>query len=557
MRRSGGKVLVDQLELHGAKLAFCVPGESYLPVLDALYDSPIRLISCRHESAAANMAEAYGKLTGRPGICLVTRGPGATQAAVGVHTADQDSTPLLLLVGQVQRALLGRGAFQELDYPSVFGSMTKWTAQVEEAGRIPEYVARAFALATSGRPGPVVLALPEDVLSEETDAGDATPVHVPRPHPDDADLVRLGELLAASRRPLVIVGEGGWTAEAGEAVLAFCETNELPVCASFRCQDYVDNRSPVYVGHLTIGMDPNLARRVEQADLILALGGRLGDIATRGYTLLQVPRPRQTLVHVHPDPGELGRVYEPDLAIVSDLTEMGEALRRLLPLDSSAWREWTASARADYLANLEHQPMPGDVDLGEVMAFLRRRLPEDAILTSGAGNFTIWAHRFYEFRRCGTQLAPRSGAMGYGLPAALAAKALHPDRLVVCLAGDGDFMMAASELATAVQYELPVIVLVVDNRMYGTIRMHQERLYPGRVIGTDLVNPDFAALARSFGCHGETVERTEEVEGAFERAVASGRPAVIGLKVDPEAISPRATLSQIRAASLAVADAHD
>lgn len=544
--RSGGRLLVDQLELHGADLAFCVPGESYLPVLDALYDSPIRLISCRHEAAAAHMAEAYGKLTGRPGICLVTRGPGATHAAVGVHTADQDSTPLLILVGQVPRRSLGRAAFQELDCGRVFSSLTKWTAQVEEPGRIPEHVARAFALATSGRPGPVVLALPEDVLAEETDAPDAPPFQTPRPRPGDAELLRLGELLAAARRPLVIVGEGGWSAEAGRAVLDFCEANDLPVCSSFRCQDYVDNRSRVYVGHLTIGMDPNLARRVEEADLVLAVGGRLGDITTRGYTLLQVPRPRQTLVHVHPDPAELGRVYEPDLAIVSDLTELGASLRRLLPLDSSPWREWTESARADYLAHLRHPPMPGELDLGDVMAFLRRRLPEDAILTCGAGNFTIWAHRFYQFSRYGTQLAPRSGAMGYGLPAALAAKACHPDRLVVCLAGDGDFMMAASELATAVQYGLAVIVLVVDNRMYGTIRMHQERLYPGRVIGTDLVNPDFAAFARSFGCYGETVERTEEVEAAFERAVASGRPAVLGLRVDPEAISPRFTLSQLR-----------
>jgi len=546
VRRSGGRVLVDQLELHGAELAFCVPGESYLPVLDALHDASIRLISCRHETAAANMAEAYGKLTGRPGICLVTRGPGATHASVGVHTADQDSTPMLLLVGQVPRGSLGRAAFQELDYPSVFGSMTKWAAQVEEAERIPEYLARAFALATSGRPGPVVLAVPEDVLCEEADVADATPVQAPRPRPGDGELVRLGELLAAARRPLVIVGEGGWSAQAGEAVLAFCEANDLPVCASFRCQDYVDNRSRVYAGHLTIGADPNLARRVQEADLVLAIGGRLGDIVTRGYTLLEVPRPRQTLVHVHPDPGELGRVFEPDLPIVSDLTEFGAALRRLLPLDSTAWREWTAAARADYLANLRHTPMPGRLDLGEVMAFLRRRLPEDAIFTCGAGNFTVWAHRFYEFARYGTQLAPRSGAMGYGLPAALAAKALHPERLVVCLAGDGDFMMASSELATAVQYGLAVIVLVVDNRMYGTIRMHQERLYPGRVIGTDLVNPDFAAFARSFGCHGETVERTEDVEAAFERALASGRPAVLGLRVDPEAISPRYTLSQLR-----------
>jgi acetolactate synthase-1/2/3 large subunit len=546
MTRSGGKALVDQLELHGVELAFCVPGESYLPVLDALHDSPIRLISARHEAAAANMAEAYGKLTGRPGICFVTRGPGATHASVGVHTADQDSTPMILFVGQVPRGHLGRVAFQELDYPVVFGSMTKWTAQVEEAARIPEHVARAFAAAARARPGPVVLALPEDVLAEETDADDAAPIELARPAPREDDLRRVAELLAAAERPLVVVGEGGWTAQAGDGVLAFCEANAVPVAASFRCQDYVDNRSAAYVGHLTIGMDPALARRVEEADFVIAAGGRLGEVTTRGYTLLDVPRPRQRLVHVHPDPDELGRVYETDLPIVSDLTEFATALRRILPIESPPWRAWAESARSDYLANLEHRPMPGDLDLGDVMAYLRHRLPGDAVFTCGAGNFTVWAHRFYAFSQYGTQLAPRSGAMGYGIPAALAAKALHPDRLVVCLAGDGDFMMASSELATAVQYNLAVIVLVVDNRMYGTIRMHQERLY-GRGYGTDLVNPDFAAFAQSFDCYGETVERTEEVEGAFERAVASGRPAVVALRVDPEGISPRWTISELRA----------
>jgi acetolactate synthase-1/2/3 large subunit len=318
------------------------------------------------------------------------------------------------------------------------------------------------------------------------------------------------------------------------------------VAASFRCQDYVDNRSDVYAGHLTIGMDPALARRVEEADLVIAIGGRLGDVTTRGYSLLDVPRPRQTLVHVHPDVDEVGRVYETDLPIVADLSAFAEALRRLLPVESPPWREWTARARDDYVANLEHRAMPGDLDLGDVMAFLRRRLPADAVFTCGAGNFTVWAHRFYEFSQYATQLAPRSGAMGYGVPAALAAKALHPDRLVVCLAGDGDFMMASSELATAVQYELPVIVLVVDNGMYGTIRMHQERLFPGRVSGTDLVSPDFAAFATSFGCHGESVERTKDVEAAFERAVASGLPAVVCLHVDPEGISPRWTISELR-----------
>ena len=548
MTRSGGRILVDQLELNGVGLVSCVPGESYLPVLDALYDSPIRLISCRHEGAAANMAEACGKLTGRPGVCLVTRGPGAMHASVGVHTAAQDSTPLLLLVGQVPREMLGREAFQEMDYQAVFGSVAKWVGQADEAERIPELVSRAFAAMLSGRPGPAVLALPEDVLFEEADVADAAPVSPPRPQPPDRDLARLQELLTGAERPLVVVGEGGWSAQAGEDVLAFCEASALPVAASFRCQDYVDNHSPVYAGHLTIGLDPALARRVEEADLLVAVGGRLGDIATRGYTLLDVPKPRQTLVHAHPDPAELGAVYEPELAIVSGLPELAAALRALDPVEPR-WQAWTESARADYLANLEHRPLPGNLDLGEFMAVLRRRLPADAVITSGAGNFTVWAHRFYEFSTYPSQLAPRSGAMAYGIPAALAAKALHPERVVVCIAGDGDFMMSGLELATAVQYQLPVVIFVVNNRMYGTIRMHQERHFPGRVVGTDLVNPDFAAYAASFGAHGEVVTRTEDLEAAVERALGAGRPAVVELVVDPEGISPRATISEIRDAA--------
>ena len=549
--RTGGQVLVDQLELHGVEHAFCVPGESYLAVLDALHDAGIRLISCRHEAAAANMAEAYGKLTGRPGVCLVTRGPGATHASVGVHIASQDSTPMILLAGQAPRPFLGRDAFQELDYPHAFGGLglAKWVAEAESAGRLPELVARAFSVATSGRPGPVVLALPEDVLFEETDAPDGAPAHVAHSAPGDDDFARLCELLAGAERPLVIVGEGGWTPQTSRAVLAFCEAGRIPVAASFRCQDYVDNGSSVYAGHLTLGMDAKLARRVEDADLILALGGRLGEVTTRGYTLLEAPRPRQTLVHAHPDPDELGRVYEPELPIVSALPDLAAALTRLGPVDPSRWSGWTQTARDDYLASLARRPLPGDLDLGEVMAFLRARLPADAVLTCGAGNFTVWVHRYFEFSRYPTQLAPRAGAMGYGLPAALTAKVLDPGRTAVCLAGDGDFMMSAAELATAVQYGLAVIVLVVNNGMYGTIRMHQERLYPGRVVGTDLVNPDFAEFARSFGCHAETVERTEDVEAAFERAVASGKPAVLELRVDPEAIHPRHTISEIRAAA--------
>ncbi len=543
--RNGGRILVDQLELNGADLAFCVPGESYLPVLDALYDSPIRLITCRHEQGAANAAEAYGKLTGRPGLCLVTRGPGATQAAVGVHTAKQDSSPMILLVGQVPRAFRGREAWQELDYAQVFGGIAKAAWEVDSAERIPEHMAEAYSLALSGRPGPVVLALPEDVLAEEADVADGARVEPEQVAPSGGELDRLRELLAGAERPLVVAGEGGWTAETSRDVQAFCEANALPVACAFRCQDFVDNRSSSYVGVLGVAMDEAIAGRLRDADLVLAIGGRLGEVPTRRYTLVEPPRPRQTLIRVHPDVGELGRVYEPALAIRATLSEAAAALRALDPVEPR-WREWTSAARADYEENLRNEPMEGDVDLGEIMAFLRTRLPGDAVQTCGAGNFTVWAHRFAEFTQFGTQACPRSGSMGYGLPAAVAAQLIHPERVVVCFTGDGDFVMSSPELATAVQYDLPIVVLLVNNGMYATIRMHQERQFPGRVVGTDLENPDFPALARAYGAHGERVERTEDFEAAFDRALASGSPSVLELPVDPERISPRVRLSELR-----------
>ena len=514
-------------------------------MLDALYDSPIRLITCRHEQGAANAAEAYGKLTGRPGICLVTRGPGATQAAVGVHTAKQDSSPMLLLVGQVPRAFRGREAWQELDYGDVFGGVAKAAWEIDSVDRIPEHMAEAFSIALSGRPGPVVLALPEDVLAEESAAADADPFEAEPIVPEAEDLERLRDLLAGAERPLVVVGEGGWTAETSRDVQAFCEANELPVACAFRCQDFVDNRSPSYVGVLGVAMDEAIAGRLHDADLVLALGGRLGEVPTRRYTLLEAPHPQQTLIHAHPDASELGRVYQPDLALAATLPEVAAALRALDPLEG-VWREWTHAARADYERNLEHGPMEGDVDLGEIMAFLRRRLPGDAVQTCGAGNFTVWAHRFAQFTQFGTQACPRSGSMGYGLPAAVAAQLVHPERVVVCFTGDGDFVMSSPELATAVQYELPIVVLLVNNGMYATIRMHQERQFPGRVIGTDLENPDFVALAHAYGADSERVERTADFEAAFERALASRKPSVLELPVDPERISPRVKLSELR-----------
>jgi acetolactate synthase-1/2/3 large subunit len=545
--RSGARILVDQLVVHGVDTAFCVPGESYIAVLDALRDAPIRLIVARHEAGAANMAEAYGKLTGRPGICFVTRAPGATHAATGVYTAFQDSTPLILFVGQVPLEHRGREAFQELDYSAAFGALTKLAIEVEAAEQLPEITARAFRTAVSGRQGPVVVALPEDVLSETADVEDAAQFSAARAAASDEDLARARDLLSAAERPLIVVGGGGWSPAAATDLQAFAEASALPVAASFRRQDYIDNTSPSYAGALTIGHDASLARRLRDADLLLVIGSRLGDIATRGYTTLEPPRTPQTFVHVHADPEELGRVFQPDLPIAAGSREFLAAARALAPIDGSHRADWTESAHADFLASLQHKRGPGELDLGDVMQHLREHLPDDAILTNGAGNYTVWCHRFYAFRRYRTQLAPCSGAMGYGIPAAIAAKLVHPERTVVCVSGDGDFLMSGHELAAAAQEELPIVVLVVNNGMYGTIRMHQERHFPGRVVGTDLVNPDFVAWAHAFGAYGELVLRSEDFPDAFERALAQGRSAVLELRVDPEAITPRQTLSEIRA----------
>ena len=549
MKRSGAQILVDQLVAQGVDLAFCIPGESYIGVLDALRDAPIRLVVARHESGAANMAEAYGKLTGRPGVCFVTRAPGATHAAVGIHTAYQDSTPLVLFVGQVPTSHLGREAFQELDYSQLFGEMAKWVTQAEAPEELPDLVARAFDVARSGRPGPVVIALPEDVQSQVVDVADAASVLATRRAPSRDELAQARELLGRAERPLVIVGGGGWSEQAGRDVVEFAERSNLPVAASFRRQDYVDNRSPHYAGVLTIGMNPALARRVQEADLLFVLGSRLGEIATQGWTLVEPPRPRQTLVHIHPDAAELGRVFEADLPIHADSPAAAQALRELEPVDCTRWSSWADNAREEQLAFIRPTSVPGPVNLGEVLTQLRERLPDDAVLTNGAGNYTVWCHRFFEFRRYGTQLAPCSGAMGYGIPAAVAARALHPDRIAVCVSGDGDFLMSGHELAAALQEQLPIIVLVVNNGMYGTIRMHQERNFPGRVSGTDLVNPDFVALGNAFGAYVERVEQTDEFPDALDRALGAGRSALLELVVDPEAITPRETLSEIRSAA--------
>jgi acetolactate synthase-1/2/3 large subunit len=545
--RSGARILVDQLVAHGVDTAFCVPGESYIAVLDALRDAPIRLVVARHEAGAANMAEAYGKLTGRPGVCLVTRAPGATHAATGVYTAFQDSTPLILLVGQVPLEHRGREAFQELDYGEAFGAITKLAVEAEAPDQFPELAANAFRAVLSGRPGPAVLAMPEDVLAAEADVEDATPHAVVGASPSPDELGPVRDLLSTAARPLIVVGGGGWSAQAAGDLRAFAEASAIPVATSFRRQDYIDNTSPSYAGVLTIGHDAALAARLRESDVLLVIGSRLGDIATRGYTTLEPPRIPQTLVHVHADPKELGRIYEPDLGIVAASPEFLAALE---PVEGAHRADWFASAHADFLASLRHKRGPGELDVGDVMEYLRERLPADAFLTNGAGNYTVWCHRFYAFRRYRSQLAPCSGAMGYGIPAAIAAKVVHPERTVVCVSGDGDFLMSGHELAAAVQERAPIVVLVVNNGMYGTIRMHQERLFPGRVVGTDLVNPDFAAWARAFGAYGDVVLRSDEFPEAFERALAEPRPSLLELRVDPEAITPRQTLSEIRAEAI-------
>jgi acetolactate synthase-1/2/3 large subunit len=550
--RTGAQILVDQLIIHGVDTAYCVPGESYLAVLDALYDTreQIRLVVCRQEGGAAYMADAYGKLTGRPGICFVTRGPGATNASVGVHTAFQDSTPMILFIGQVARPFLERGAFQELDFGRMYGQMAKWVVRIDDPGRIPELMARAFTLATSGRPGPVVIALPEDMLRESVAAADAEPYKTVQASPGAAEMARLRELLAAARKPLMLLGGTTWTAQAVSDIAAFAHANRLATASTFRRQDRIDNLHPCYAGDLGIGASPQLAERVREADLIVTVGSRLSEIVSSSYTLFDVPRPRQRLVHVHMGAEELGRVYQAELPINAGMVQFAAAARALKPVDSSAWAASTETAHKDYLEYSSPVSNPGALQLAEIVSGLRDQLPPDTIVANGGGNFAGWVHRFWRYREFGTQLGPTSGSMGYGVPAGVAAALAHPERTVLSFSGDGCFLMNGQEIATAIQYGVAPIFFVVNNGMYGTIRMHQEREYPGRVSGTALTNPDFAALARAYGLHGETCERTADCAPAFERARNSGRAALIELRLDPEAISTRTTLSKIRETSL-------
>ena len=547
-KRTGGEILVDALQGHGVERVFGVPGESYLAVLDAFYGARNRIefTICRQEGGAAYMAEAWGKLTGTPGICFATRGPGATNASIGVHAAMQDSTPMILFVGQVARDQADREAFQEIDYRLMYAPIAKWVAQIEDAARIPEYVSRAFHTAMSGRPGPVVLALPEDMLREEAAAADVAAVQPVTVAPARAEMAKLRALLEKAQRPLMIVGGAGWTEKASADILAWAKANNIPTGAAFRRQDCFDNNDPRYVGHVGIGINPALGKRVQDADLILAVGPRLGEMTTAGYTLLEPPSPKQTLVHVHPDPNELNSVYRAALAIAANPAEFAAMARAMKRVDHAAWDDWTGAARADYLRHTEPVQIPGDLQMAEIVAWLNETLPDDAIMTNGAGNYSIWLHRFYRWRRYRSQAAPTLGSMGYGVPAAVAAKLAWPDRVVVSFNGDGCFMMNGQELATAVQYGANAIFIVVNNGMYGTIRMHQERSYPGRVVATELANPDFAALARAYGANGEVVERTEEFAPAFERALKADRPSLIELRIDPQAITPTATLDGLR-----------
>ena len=551
--RTGGQILVDQLVMHGVKQLFCVPGESFLAVLDALHDAAIAVTVCRQEGGAAMMAEAQGKLTGRPGICFVTRGPGATNAAAGVHIAHQDSTPMLLFVGQVAREALGREAFQELDYRAVFDTMAKWVVQIDDPKRLPELISRAFHVATSGRPGPVVIALPEDMLTEAASVADALPYAVTETHPGATQMVELQQRIEAAQRPVVILGGSRWSDVAVQQFSAFAEAFALPVYCSFRRQMLFSAHHACYGGDLGLGANPKLLARIRQSDLILLIGGRLSEVPSQSYELLGIPTPAQALVHVHADAEELGKLYRAAQSINATPQAFAEAVSMLRPNAPPAWHAATMQAHADFLHWNDPTPIriPGPLQMGEVMAHLRDVLPADTIFCNGAGNFATWVHRFWPFTTFASQLSPTSGSMGYGLPAGVGAKCLWPQREVVVFAGDGDFLMHGQEFATAVQYGLPIIVVLLDNAMYGTIRMHQEKHYPGRVSATQLKNPDFRGYAEVFGGHGERVTSTAEFAPALARARASGKPAILHCLLDPEAITPGNTLQSIRDAALA------
>ena len=551
-KKSGGEVLVDALIAHGTKMVYCVPGESFLPVIDALYQNreQIQTIVCRHESGAGNMAEAYGKLCNEPGIAFVTRGPGATNASIAVHTARQDSTPMILFIGQVDTQAFGREAWQEIDYRHMFGSIAKWVDQIDDVQRLPEMIARAYSIATSGRPGPVVLALPEDMLSREVYSPVLTKYKRSGAAPSNEDIQSLEALVEKAKKPLLMLGGGAWAKDAGEKIAEFANNHSLPIISAFRRQDIVDNLHSNYCGEAGLGMNPKLSARIQAADLILCVGARLGETTTNGYTLIDIPYPKNTLVHVHADANELGKVYQASLAINSTPTAFASAVSHLKDKggDQESRKAWLKEARDDYLETLKPVKARSGVNLSEVMIALQKLAPKETVISNGAGNYTLWVQRFYQYRGFRTQLAPTSGTMGYGLPAAIAAKLLDPSRPAICFAGDGCFLMTSQELATAVQYGANVIVIVVNNGTYGSIRMHQERHYPGNVWATDLNNPDFVELARSYGANAERIENTSDFEAAFQRAINANKPTVIELVTDKEILTPLLTVQDLRAA---------
>jgi acetolactate synthase-1/2/3 large subunit len=540
--------LADQLKILGVDTLYCVPGESFLGLLDGLYEhtDSIKTVVCRNEVGASNMADAHAKMTGQPGVCAITRGPGATNASNGIHTAFQDSSPMIVLIGQVGRSMMDREAFQEMDYRRVFGQMAKWVAQIEDASRIPEYMSRAWKTAMSGRPGPVVLALPEDMLTDVVSVPDLVPTPLAKPAPTPAALADFGERLKNAKAPLMLVGGPGWSKECGEKAMAFAARTGLPVASSFRCQDYVDNDHPNYVGVLGIAPIPNLRRRIaEEVDLLIVVGSRLGEMTTQGYSLINIPTPQMDFVHIHPGAEELGQVYNPTLGIVSAPDAFFDSVEALPDGSGKVnWADWLTRQRADYEAFLEPTEVPGDLNMSHVIRQISATMPQNTVITNGAGNYTVWGHRFHQHRDFRTQLAPTSGSMGYGIPAAIAAKILAPEKPVIALAGDGCFLMTAQELATARQYGADVIYLVVNNGMLGTIRMHQERHHPDRKIATDLFNPNFVTYAASFGIAGERVEKTADFPAALERAQTQKGGYLIELIVDPEALTPTQTLSQ-------------
>lgn len=548
--RNGGQLLVESLIALGARKSFGVPGESYLAVLDALHDAQGQLdyVLCRNEGGASFMAAAYGKLTGAPGLCFVTRGPGATNASIGVHTAMQDSAPMLLFIGQVGTDMIGREAFQEIDYRAMFGTVAKWATQIDQVERIPEILARAWTVASTGRPGPVVIALPEDMLTSLTDIAPlSSPAKIASPAPQAAAVTEARQLLQAAKKPVILMGGTNWSDEGRAGLQSFAEQSDIPVVAAFRYIDQFDNFSSSFVGEAGVGMLPHVKALIRDADLILAINVRFGEMTTDGYTLLNVPVPQQKLIHVHPSDAEIGKIYVPVLGIHASPSIFSSALQPV----KGDWAAWRQTARDAYLASFYAPTQPSPVDMVAVMSYLRERMPEDVILTNGAGNFTVWPNKFAKFGPKTRLLAPQSGAMGYGVPAAIAAKVAAPERMVVCFAGDGDFQMNCQELGSAMQAGAQPIILILNNGIYGTIRAHQEKHYPGRVSGTTMENPNFVTLAQSYGFHSERVETTEQFEAAFERAAASKTGAVLDLNISPEALTPRQTLSQMRAAALA------